>query len=472
MTLHARLIGLCVFAAVFATNALAQSAPTSSFSDAASDAEQRNAALEKRVQELERKQLENDVEAYLELVPSFDSAQGADNLTPGSSALRISGQLRWRGEIRDHLYSDDPNGAKSFNLVRQRARLRFDLDVIENLEVTIEFQDVRLWGEAQSTVGDLEGVDVKRAFAQFNNLGGKPIDLQVGRQVLFYGDQRLVGHLEWVDQGRTYDGVRLKVHPEKYFLDVWAVNIRETGAVNDDRYFYGIYGGPKFLDLYLLGTQDLKSGTGETGASGNTFYATVGFRFHGKKGGFDYKVEVPFQFGTLNGDDLTAWAAAVTLGYTWENARWQPRLYFEFDYASGDKDPTDGDVEQFQTVYPTNHLYYGNADQVGWENIMSFRVGVVVKPTSMWSVRLDYFHFIRPEEGGNWVQATGATIRPGALGASSHLGDEFDLIITWKPSKPVKLDFGWTVFFPGGFIEETGASPTATFVWLQGRVIF
>ena len=472
MNNHARLIGLCVLATVFATNAHAQTAPPALGPTNLSDAELRNLELEKRVEQLERKQLDSDIEAYLDQVPSFDSAQGADNLTPGSQSLRVSGQVRFRGEIRDHLYSDNREGALSFNLVRQRTRLRFDLDVIENLNVTVEFQDVRTWGEAQKTTGDLEGVDIKRAFAQFNNLGGKPIDLQVGRQVLFYGDQRLIGHLEWVDQGRTYDGIRLKAHPENYFVDVFAMNIRETLAADNDRYLYGIYGGPKFLDLYILGTQDLQRGTGETGLSGNTFYVTLGFRFHGKKGGFDYKVEVPFQIGELNGDDLTAWAAAATLGYTFEGARWQPRIYFEFDYASGDKDPTDGDVEQFQTVYPTNHLYYGNADQVGWENIMSFRLGVMVKPKTNWSVRLDYFHMRRPEEAGNWVAATGATIRPGALGTSSHLADEVDLIITWKPSKPVKVDFGWTVFFPGGFIEETGASPTATFIWLSGRVIF
>jgi hypothetical protein len=436
------------------------------------DLETRNRELEKRVEQLERNQLDLDVESYLDQVPSFDGAEGDASLSPGSQALRFSGQIRFRGEIRDHLYSDDPNGAKSFNLVRQRARLRFDMDVIQDVAVTVELQDVRLWGESGSTTGQLDNVDVRRAFAEFRNLGGKPIDLQVGRQVLFYGNHRLVGHLEWVDQGRTYDGVRLKTHPEGWFLDAWAVQIDETGAENNDKYFYGIYGGPKWLDLYVLGVQDQDRAAGETGATGNTFYATFGFRFHGKKGNFDYTVEIPFQVGTLNGDDIEAWAASAVLGYTFEDAAWQPRIYFEFDYASGDDDPTDGKVKQFQTLFPTNHLWYGRADQVGWENLMNFRFGVFFKPTPKWRVRIDYHHMRRPEELGDWAGVTGATIRSGVAGSSSHLADEIDLIVTWLPSKPVQVDFGWTTFIPGGFIEETGDSPTASFLWLMCRVVF
>ena len=56
-------------------------------------------------------QLDLDVEAYLDQVPSFDGAKGEGAIAPGSQALRISGQIRFRGEVRDHLYSDDPDGA-------------------------------------------------------------------------------------------------------------------------------------------------------------------------------------------------------------------------------------------------------------------------------------------------------------------------------------------------------------------------
>ena len=437
------------------------------------DLERRNAELEQRVQSLERKQMDREIETYLDNMPLFTEAQGDEKVAPGTERFRITGQVAIRGEIRDHLYTDDrPDAGRSFNLVLQRTRIGFEADVLENLGVTIELQDIRYWGEEQSTVGMINNVDLKQGFIDIRNIGGKPVDVQAGRMMVWYDDQRLVGHLEWVPQGRTYDGVRVQVHAEKWHLDVYGFKIRDALSVDDDENFFGIHGGMKMFDVYGLLKQDQLDKANEQGGTGNSLFFTFGFRIHGSKGAFDYKLEVPFQFGKLNGDDLNAWAAALTLGWNFENAGWQPRVYVEINYASGDKDSTDGDVEQFQTLYPTNHLYYGYADQVGWENLFNVRVGILLKPTPKWRIRIDYHYFDRPEEQGNWGGAGGRTIRTGQAGASSHLGDEIDLVVTWLPSKPLSLEFGWAVFLPGGFVEDTGDSPTSHFVYLQCKVVF
>ncbi|MHC4938513.1 MAG: alginate export family protein [Planctomycetota bacterium] len=460
-----------LFALVLVANAIAEEPAD------VRELERRNAELEKRVQQLERKQLDKEIETYLDDAQPFTEAQGDPMVwvqSQGAKAIRVIGQIRVRGEVRDHLYTDDrPNAGKSFNIVRMRTRLGVEADVLENLGVTIEFQDVRYFGEALTTVGVLERVDTKRAFIDFRNIGGKPVDVQVGRMVVWYGDQRLIGHLEWVDQGRMYDGIRVQIHPEKWFLDAFAFNI--TDAVPSEaanQYFYGIYGGPKWCDFYFLGRQNQADRAGETGVVGKTLYWTAGARLHGSRGAFDYKVEVPVQFGELNGDDLTAWGIATTWGWNFEDAKWSPRVYAEVNYASGDNDPTDGKVKQLQTLFPTNHLFYGFADQVGWENLFEIRIGVLLKPAEKWRVRVDWHHFRRPEEEGNWVGAAGRTIRSGATGTSSHLGDEVDLVVAWLPAKPLSLHFGWAIFLPGSFIEETGDSPTSHYIWLQCRVQF
>ncbi|MHC4452217.1 MAG: alginate export family protein [Planctomycetota bacterium] len=457
-----------LFALVFATNALAEEPAD------VRDLERRNADLEQRVQQLERKQLDKEVENYLDDAQPFSEAQGeAASVAPGAKKLRIYGQIAFRTEVRDHLYTDDrPDAGRSFNINLMRTRIGFEADVLENLGVTIELQDIRYWGEELSTVGMLNAVDLKQGFIDFRNIGGKPVDVQVGRMMAWYGDQRLVGHLEWVPQGRTYDGVRVQAHPEKWFGDFFAYKIRDILAVDDDQNLFGIYGGPKWLDLYALLLQDQMEGTGETGVSDNSLFLTLGFRFHGAKNGWEYKVEVPVQLGEVNGDDLTAWAFALYGAYNWSEARWQPRLYVEINWASGDKDSTDGKVEQFQTLVPTNHLYYGYADQVGWANIINLRVGVLLRPSPKWKIRFDYHHFQRPEDQGAWVGAAGRVIRPGLEGAGNHLADEFDIVVTWMPYKPFSLEFGYAVFVPGSFIEDTGESPTSHFVYLQGQVIF
>jgi hypothetical protein len=454
--------------ALFAPIAWADDAPASSIDELA----RRNSELEERVRHLESRQIEKEVENYLDESAGFAGSQGDGSIAPGTQRFRVNGQVRVRGEVRDSLYTDDASGDRSFNLVRMRVRIGFSADISDQLGVTIELQDVRLWGEEESTVGQLDNVDLKKGFFEVRDIAGQPIDAQVGRMVVWYGDQRLIGHLEWVDQGRSYDGVRVQGRPENWFLDGFAFKIREAVDTDDDQNFFGLYGGLEWLDVYALLLQDQLARTGETGVEGNSAFVTLGLRLHGKRGGWAYKAEVPVQVGKLNGDDLTAWAFSIMGAYTFENHEWQPQVYAELNWASGDDDPTDGDVGQFQTLFPTNHLHYGYADQVGWANIINLRVGVLVQPSAKWRIRFDYHHFRRPEEEGAWIGAGGGVVRPGAPGTSSHLADEFDVVVTWLPMKALAVELGWAIFLPGGFIEDTGPAPTAHFIYLQGLVRF
>jgi len=375
--------------------------------------QRRNAELAERVRRLENDRLDKEIERYLDEVPSYGGSQGDGGVAPGASRFRVFGQVRVRGEVRDRLYTD---GGDSFDVVRMRTRIGFEADVSEQLGVTIVLQDVRLWGEEQSTTGQLDNVDLKEGFFEVRDVGGRPVDLQAGRMVVWYGDQRLVGHLEWVDQGRSYDGVRVQAHPDSWFADFFAFRVREAADASDDQNFFGVYGGPEWLDLYALVLQDQLEAAGESGVDGNSLFVTLGARWQGSSGRWSWMIEVPVQVGELNGDDLVAWAFAAMGAYTFEDSEWKPRVYVELNWAPGDDDPTDGDVGQFQTLFPTNHLHYGYADQVGWSNIINLRVGVLVQPSPKWRLRFDYHHFRRPEEEGAWVGAAGNVVRAGAVG--------------------------------------------------------
>jgi len=438
----------------------------------------RNAELEQRVDQLEKTALAEDIDNYLRETDVAAQAEGGTSLLPGGLSIAFSGEVRVRGEVRDHNYAPgDPDGQNSFNFVHMRTRLRTDIDILENLAVVIELQDIRNWGAEGSTVASvtgatLKGFDLKRGYIHFKKIGGAAVDVELGRYVMFYGDQRLVGHLEWLDQGRSYDGLRALFHPESgWWVDFFAVNIRETLAVNDDRTFVGFYGGKSWLQAYVMLLSDDMAMAGEV-APGKTLFVTLGFRIARKTGNWDYSVEVPFQVGEARGDNLQAFAFAAVFGYTFQQVRWKPRAAIEVAYASGDGNPTDGDADQFQHLFPTNHLYYGWMDLVGWSNILNLRLHLVAKPTEKITVMLDYHYFWRPEEQGNWINAAGAIIRPGAPGTSQHLGDEVDLQIMWKPNKPLSFLAGYAIFLPGGFISQTGQDPVAHFFYLQARAKF
>ena len=337
---------------------------------------------------------------------------------------------------------------------------------------------MRRWGDEGSTTGILAGLDIKQGFIVFREVGGKPVDVEAGRLYMSYGDQRTIGGLEWVDQGRAYDGVRGRYGASKFYLDVFAIKVRETAPlVDDDQWVAGLYGGTdEWLDwldveVYALWFADQMGMAGET-ALGDTGFIAFGFRFHGKSDSLDYSVHATLQAGEVNGDDLMAFGFAGIIGFTLEDTAWKPRFALEFDLATGDDNPADGDQGALQTLFPTNHMYYGFADVVGWSNMMDIRVTVSAHPSSQWKVQLDVHYFRVLEEQGAWVNAGGGVIRTGAPGISSDLGTEVDITIVWKPSKPLSFLFGYSIFMPGGFVEDTGASPTTHFGYLQTRVTF
>ncbi len=395
---------------------------------------------------------------------------------PGVKRLRVRLHNRVRYEYYNNVYSPmDPRGRDDFDLVRMRNRLRFDFDLTEGITAIFEAQDVRIWGSEGSTTAVTGGVDLKRGEVILRDVFDAPVDLEVGRFVLVYGDQRLIGGLEWFDQGRTYDGFRVHIHPGEWFVDLFATRIRETVLTNDDQDLFGVYAGTNRkeglnIEGYLLGFRDQLELMGERGL-GHTLYATVGTRVHGRSGGFDYGAELAYQFGEVRGDDLSAYAVSAHAGWT-ADCDAKPRIGVEVNYASGNENASDGDTEQFQVLFPTNHLHYGYADLAAWSNLFNIRVAGSIQPHDAVSVSLDYHYLRLADADGGWINAGGGLIRPGTSGNDRHLGDEVDLTVTWRPYEHLTVLAGWSHFFAGGFVRDTGGGGDLDFVYLQSFLSF
>lgn len=413
-----------------------------------------------------------------------DAATGQDGGSrfkfPGSIGLTISGEIRIREEFRRHVYSpQDPDGNERSDLTRMRTRLRFDFEVSDHLDAIVELQDARILGSEGSPIADSEGLDLKRAEIIIADLFGLPAELELGRFVMFYGKQRVIGHLEWFDQGRTFDGFRIKTHGDSWYADFFGARINDLGTSDeDDSDLIGLYAGTKELmkgfDLegYILHARDQRDGTSETGAPGETGFTTFGGRWFGTCGGLDYETEIMFQTGEVFDDDLTAFGGVAAVGYKFEDCSMTPRLGFEIDYATGDRNPTDGETEQLQLLFPTNHIYYGRADLAALSNLWGFRTSLAFHPGETVRVALDHYHFSLQDEEGPWVNAGGATIRPGSRGASRHLGEEVDLTVWWDALDHLEIELGVNAFFGGGFTDDTGRQRDALFSYVQAHVKF
>ena len=381
---------------------------------------------------------------------------------PDEKSIEISGQLRVREEIKHELFTPaDPMGVDTGDEAHLRARVRVDATVSEQLAIVVELQDVRNFGSEGSTVADTEGVDLKRGYV---TVTPKATDLTVtiGRWVMAYGDQRLIGHLEWVDQGRSYDGVHASYKPGKTSVDAFAVRVRETLGADDDLHFAGVYSQIALvpglqLDLYALGLRDAMAP--------NQTFATLGYRAALKRGPLDGTAEAAVQVGESGGNDLVALMGVANVGYTFPEAGL--RLAGEIAYASGDDDPADDSDNTFRTLFPTNHLHYGYADLAALQNLLAFRARLSAKPSPTVITSVDLHHLRLANTTAGWFNAGGRLLRPGAEDVSSTLGNEIDVVVRWKAMRGLSVEAGVALFISGGFVEETGDADNPLFGYAQ-----
>ncbi len=451
-------------------------------------------ALRERVKELETK-LETgggDLgKAVADFMAAHPGASGGNVSAPGAKSLKFYGGVRMRAERWDRSYRpNDPLGKDVQDQALLRTTLGVDADVTDSLRAKVELRDARAFGQEPSTTTELQaaggGLDLKQGWFEADDLLGSGWKWRVGRQVLKYGDERVVGDNDWGNYGRSFDGVLATRTFGQTKVDAFATRVFEgglgvvgTGVENDDAHFFGVYTttphalhGHSDLDVYVLGAQSGFETPGEGGTAGTTLYGTAGARLAGGKGSWDWSLEAAAQRGRLNGEPLSAYAVHADAGYTWKDSAWKPRFGVEWNQATGDQQPASESVHSFQTLFPTNHRHFGILDAMAWQNARNYRASLTLRPSEKWAVQADYHRFYLEETQDAWYSAAGIPIRAGAKGASSYLGSEVDLVFRVKAADKMDIDFGAAQFFDGAFVRQTGTDGDTVWVYVQVTVSF
>ena len=395
-------------------------------------------------------------------------------------SVSLDGQARFRFEYRDPVaYTNLPASTRSDDLYLSRLRLNLKFTVTDDIDVYIQPQDQRTWGQEVSVLNEDKNMDLHQGFAELRNLLGEPLTVKIGRQELQYGDQRLISPLDWHNIARAWDGIKVRYAPGSCWIDAFYTVIKEGNGAAEDQDFWGLYGSytgveDHEFDLYLLGRQFRdNSFVDELGGTGDLIDTTAGARMKGKAAGFDYTLEGMFQFGHLAKDRVKADAFAATLAYTLE-LPWKPRLGVEVDWASGDKDPTDGKHGTFDPLYPFAHALQGYADIFAFKNGKDLVGSIRVSPADTLTVQVDVHGFWLTQDRDAWYNAAGGVIRRDATGNSdSRVGTEVDLHARLAAGKWVKFWAGWSHFFPGPFVKDTpGTDRGMDWFFLQMTVDF
>ena len=349
-----------------------------------------------------------------------------------------------------------------------RFRVTARLSMRPWLSAAIQAQDARVEGRNGPVAGApfRDQFDLRLAHVNVGSFEKSRLAVRAGRQELVFGDQRLVGHLNWLNTARSFDALRGVFRHKKIRIDGFAASVVTT-QVDDfntsggGNYFYGTdtqlamlpRGGLIEPYEFVRTTRNLRT---EAGAPGTLISSTTGVRLVGKVSpATDYNVEMAVQRGSLAADDISAWAAHWLVGRTMTYASKTYRAFGEYNYASGDETPGDGKRGTFDQLYPTPHDKYGLADQVGWKNIHHVRTGIELRPQPKITIGGSYHSFwLASATDALYTAGGGVLARIAAAGAPDrHVGQELDIQATFTPSVRMQLHGGYSHIFPGAFLK-------------------
>ena len=401
-----------------------------------------------------------------------------------SERVEFGVEIRSRPEFRDNADLQPADDFDYFWGQRVRAYLRLRLH--PHLSAYVQGQDVWLFGAERDKVPHSLGANLYQAYFDWRPGGSERWDLRAGRQELIYGEERLVGTFGWDNVGRSFDAARLRYRRSAWTTDFfWGrlVDVRRAGAPHrvGNQDLYGVYltraprEAPRRTEFYSFFLRDGLRTVGEQPleAAQAVRILTVGFRhLHQPKTGWRYSVEHAWQFGERGPDPHRAAMLVASGGYAW-GGRWQPRLGFEYDFATGDNNPADGNSGEFNNLFPTNHIYYGYADLTGLRNLHDFRLTAAARPHPKVTVEADYHRFLLAARRGPWKNAGGRVLGFDPTGAAGRdLGQEVDFTVRFPVQPHVTLLAGYSFFLPGRFAEATRGPETHHFGYVQTTVKF
>jgi hypothetical protein len=191
------------------------------------------------------------------------------------------------------------------------------------------------------------------------------------------------------------------------------------------------------------------------GATGLHF-RTYGVRLTGKlPRRFDYTLETARQGGENMRQTVAAWAGQWVVGHTLQGA-WQPRIFGEYNHASGDESPTDQRNNTFDQLYAAAHDKLGFIDQVGWRNIHHYRGGAELHPWKPLLLQTSVHGFWLDSPRDGLYTAPGPLVVRDPTGSSgTHVGWELDAQLVWTPRKQISLGAGYGFLHPGEFLKRT-----------------
>jgi hypothetical protein len=408
------------------------------------------------------------------------------------SKLSFGGELRYRYmDERNRLRPGGP-GHSNYDLWRWRNYV--DYRFSPQFRAYVEMIDASIFKNELPVTGiDKNRWDLQNYFfdVQFMEWCERPWYARVGRQELLYGNQRLISPLDWANTRRNFEGVKVFTPGEAWDFDAWITNPVNTGTPNNgpvtrfdnefdsrnqDRLFAGGYWTYKAVknntyDLFFLYDQFDSNPdgfpVGERYTTGARWLGNI--PINGCDGTPDrtyhMEVEGAYQGGHDRGRDVQAGFVVAGVGHTWNTLPWEPNLWMFYDWASGDRNATDGRNNTFFQGYGLVHAYLGLIDNIARQNIQDLNFRATVKPTKKTQLQAAMHFFYLSNENDSLYQITGAPL--GRPTGNNDVGNELDLIAQYNVNQNFSVEAAYFWFWYGDYVDANSPRDDAEMFYLQ-----
>ncbi|MEM1158108.1 MAG: alginate export family protein [Verrucomicrobiota bacterium] len=384
----------------------------------------------------------------------------------GDIYLSLGGQIRQRVEVWNNFAFA---GSNDDVFLLSRYQTHADLHVTKYFRVFVEgiyshVPDSRdLPGGTRAALDANEG-DLLNAFVDFNfEAGDADITLRAGRQQFYFGKQRVISALPWANNYRKWDGFSgIFKYQDWSFTPLFAWNVptdkfdfddiagtSDTG--NGAAKLWGAYLSKKGLgDLYYFGRS----------RNGNADSHTIGVLRSAKIAdtAFDYEIEGAVQLLDDNTNDDFAYMLGAFLGYTFQQVDTTPRIFTGVEMGSA----------SYDQLFPLGHKYFGFTDVLGRGNTIDWNAGVSFTPVEKLKILAQHHMYFREDTDKGLTTVAGGAFRNNSSPTdNAFVGNELDVTASYPIYQNTSLLVGYSHFFAGDFIDDTGTADDIDFFYTQ-----
>lgn len=396
------------------------------------------------------------------------------NLGESLDWLDFGIQQRVRYERRDddlRRFDDASFDAPWFSRTRVFVGIRKRLDP---LRFAVEIQDSRRFQSHYAPSDrDTNHAEFIQGFAElhFDDLlkadprgNARPLQVRYGRQAFELLDRRLMARNEWRNTTNTFEGVRVSLGQDSnnWQLELMSFHpltrlLADTDKVDKDVRFTAIVGHWRLWPRLTLEPHyfQVKQDVSPANANRARNIKAPGLRAYGKtaSGAINYEASVMLQYGDDGTLDHDAQAYTAEVGYTWLQHPWRPRLGLFYGYASGDKNPLDGESNRFERFYGFGRAWSAN-EYAFYENMHAPKLRLDFQPIPGVRVDVGYSAFWLASSRDRFNNLLGTTQfnRDGSGHSGDFVGQEVDGRVRFSPYEYLIVAIGYAHFISEEFV--------------------